>query len=120
MCSVRSTRWHLVSEKGAAKPKWALFDLETDYGEQTDVAAQHPEVVRELAAAFDKFWADARPRMVNEQAVGPALNPFQELYYKQFGGSPTAEDLAKMDPNRKLGQAASKAAKTKSKQASAQ
>jgi arylsulfatase len=120
MCSVRSTRWHLVSEKGAAKPKWALFDLETDYGEQTDVAAQHPEVVRELAAAFDKFWADARPLMVNEQAVGPALNPFQELYYKQFGGSPTAEDLAKMDPNRKLGQAASKAAKTKPKQASAQ
>ena len=34
--------------------------------------------------------------MVNEQVVGPKINPFQELYYKQFGGSPTAEDLAKI------------------------
>ena len=38
--------------------------------------------------------------MVNEKVVGPKINPFQELYYKQFGGSPTAEDLAKMDPNK--------------------
>jgi len=111
MCSARNTRWHLVSENGGAEPKWQLFDLQADYGEKTDVAAQHPEVIKELAAAFDKFWGEALPLMVNEKAVGPRINPFQELYYKQFGGSPTAEDLAKMDPNQAPGGAAKKAAK---------
>ena len=105
MCSVRSARWHLVSEKGAAVPKWELFDLKADYSETTDVAAQHPEVVQELAAAFEKFWSEAIPLMVNEKAEGPSINPFQELYYKQFGGSPTESDLAKMDPSRKTGEA---------------
>ncbi len=103
MCSVRNTRWHLVSEKGAREPAWELFDLTADAGEKNDVAALHPAVVKELAAAFEKFWTEARPKMVNETAVGPSINPFQELYYKQFGGSPTESDLAKMDPNRKAG-----------------
>jgi len=115
MCSVRNTRWHLVSANGAAEPKWELFDVKADPGEQTDVAAQHPDVVKELASAYDKFWAEALPLMVNEKAVGPALNPFQELYYKQFGGSPTAEDLQKMDPNRKFGEEAPKTGKKKKK-----
>jgi arylsulfatase len=111
MCSVRKPGWHLVSENGAAEPKWQLFDLKSDYGEKNDVAAEHPEVVKELAAAFDKFWSEAVPLMVNEKAVGPRINPFQELYYKQFGGSPTAEDLAKMDPNQVLSGPAKKGTK---------
>jgi len=115
MCSVRNTRWHLVSANGAAEPKWELFDVKADPGEQTDVAAKHPEVVKELAAAYEKFWAEAVPLMVNEKAVGPAINPFQKLYYQQFGDSPTPEDLAKMDPNRKFGEEAPKAAKKKKK-----
>jgi arylsulfatase A-like enzyme len=100
MCSVRNSRWQLISENGAAEPKWQLFDLKSDYSEEHDVAEQNPAIVKELAAKFDEFWASALPLMVNEKAVGPAINPFQELYYKQFGGSPTPEDLAKMDPNR--------------------
>ena len=111
MCSVRNTRWHLVSENGAAEPKWQLFDLRTDYSEKIDVVSQHADVVKELASAFDKFWTEALPLMVNEKAIGPTINPFQELYYKQFGGSPTPEDLAKMDPNRKAGEGESKNAK---------
>ena len=100
MCSVRNTRWHLVSETGAAEPKWELFDLKADYSEKTDVAAQHPEIVKELGIAFEKFWSESLPLMVNEKAMGPKINPFQELYYKQFGGSPTEGDMAKMDPYR--------------------
>ncbi len=108
MCSVRSTRWHLVSEDGGAEPNWQLFDISRDYSETTNVAAQFPEVVKEHAAAFDRFWSEALPLMVNEKVVGPAVNPFQELYYKQFGGSPTAEDLARMDPNRPFPDGAAK------------
>jgi hypothetical protein len=40
--------------------------------------------------------------MVNESALGPKINPFQERYYAQFGGTPTAEDLSKMDPERAI------------------
>jgi len=113
MTSVRNTRWSLVSANGDRDPQWQLFDLSTDYGQATDVLAQHPAVVKELSAAFDKWWADCLPLMVNEKAVGPAMNPFQEMYYKQFGGSPTAADLAKMDPLRPWPDPAQKAAKKK-------
>ncbi len=64
-----------------------------DFGEKTDVAQRHPKVVEEHSAAFEKFWSEARPLMVNEEVIGPSINPFQDLYYKQFGGSPSEEDL---------------------------
>ncbi|PAW65023.1 MAG: arylsulfatase [Opitutia bacterium Tous-C1TDCM] len=96
--AVRSPRWHLVSEAGGAKPAWQLFDLQADPGEKNDVAVEHPETVGKLAAAYDAWWASVRPGMVNEQAIGPKLNPFKELYWQQFGGGPTAADYAAQDP----------------------
>ena len=44
-----------------------------------------------------------QPFLVNENVVGPTINPFQELYYKQFGGSPTPEALNRMDPKKSVG-----------------
>ena len=98
VASVRNTRWAMVSENGGRTPNWQLFDLTVDYGQKNNVIAQHPEVVKELSAAFDQWWSECLPLMVNEKAMGPAINPFQEIYYRQFGGSPTPEALAKMDP----------------------
>jgi arylsulfatase len=104
--SVRTTRWHLVSAgngpatakakaKAAAKgesagaspaqPNWQLFDLGVDYGETTDVSAQHPEVVAELAAKHEAWWKEVRPMMVNEGVKGPAENPFKVMYREQMG-----------------------------------
>ncbi len=108
MCSVRSPQWHLVSPDGGEEPKWQLFDMKADYGEKTDVAAQHPDVVKQLAGAYDKFWTDVQPMLVNEKVVGPKYNPFKELYWKQFGVAPTEEDLKMMDPNRKFDDGAKK------------
>ena len=102
VAAVRNTRWAMVSEAGGAEPKWELFDLSMDYSQKNDVAAQHPDIVKELGATFDKWWSDCLPLMVNEKAVGPKINPFQERFYAQFGGSPTPEDLAKMDPARSM------------------
>lgn len=82
--SVRNNRWHLVSV-GKGKATWQLFDLKADPGEMTDVADKHPEVVKELATAHDKWWASLKPLLVNENAVGPKENPFKELFWKQFG-----------------------------------
>ena len=105
--SVRTARWHLVSTgaaaagagKGKAAKKapqspadfkqtpanWQLFDLSVDYGETTDVAAQHPEVVADLIAKHDAWWKECLPLMVNENVKGPAENPFKVLYREQTG-----------------------------------
>ena len=53
-------------------------------------------------AAVDRWWADVLTRVINEQAVGPQINPFQELYYRQFGGQPTPEALERMRPEREV------------------
>jgi arylsulfatase len=87
-CSMRSPRWHLVSDARDGKKQWQLFDVKADPSEKTDVAARHPEVVQELDAAYDKWWVSVQPSLVSEGAVGPKVNPFKELYDKQFGCKP--------------------------------
>jgi arylsulfatase len=98
-CSVHTKRWHLVSIKGSAQPTWELYDVAADPGEKNNVAGQHQDIVARLAGEFDVWWAATRPGMVNEKAIGPRLNPFAELYWKQFGGGPDAEDLRIMEPS---------------------
>jgi arylsulfatase len=44
--------------------------------------------VKELDGAYDRWWDSVQPGLVNEGAVGPKVNPFEELYEKQFGGAP--------------------------------
>ncbi len=95
-----------------------LYDLKADPGETKNVIAEHPEVVAKLRAAYDQWWTDVQPLLVNENVTGiPSINPFQELYYKQFGGSPTPEDLRRMDPKKAdaLGEANSPGARRKAK-----
>jgi arylsulfatase len=83
-CSVRDSQFSLVNGQ-------ELFDLKTDPGQATDVAAQHPEAVQKLRAAYEKWWAEVQPDLVNEDAVGPKVNPFKERYWAQFGGGPAAQ-----------------------------
>jgi arylsulfatase A-like enzyme len=87
-CSVRNTRFQLVSAARGGVKKWELYDLRTDPGEKTDLAAKRPNVVRKMEAAYDAWWAEVLPALENEDAVGPKVNPFKELYWKQFGGGP--------------------------------
>lgn len=99
-CSIRNPRWNLVSTvkpgpRGnpnpavVAKPtdlKWELYDLSADPGEAKNLAAVHPEVIAKLSKAYDKWWAEVVPATLeNEKAAGPAINPFHEIYYRQFG-----------------------------------
>jgi arylsulfatase A-like enzyme len=95
-CSVRNTRWHLVSEKGTVTPQWQLFDVSRDYQESTDVSADNPEIVKMLAEKFENFWTEAVPLMVNEKVTGPAINPFSEKYHQQFGTKASEADLRRM------------------------
>ena len=85
-CSVRNSRYSMVSI--GPQKKWELYDIRSDPGEKKDIAAEHPDVIREMDLAYDKFWEEALAGMENENAVGPKTPPFQELYRKQFGGGP--------------------------------
>ncbi len=99
-CRIRNSCYSLVSDAANGSKQWELFDLKLDYGEKYNIALQHPELVRELEAAYDRWWTSVRPLLVNENATGPNVNPFKALYWKQFGGGPSAADLRDMDPNR--------------------
>ena len=46
-------------------PRIALFNLADDVGEKKNVAAEHPEVSKKLAAQLDKFIKDGRSRPQN-------------------------------------------------------
>ena len=80
-CSIRNSRYTLVNNQ-------ELYDLQADPGEATNVIAEHPDVVATLRSAYDAWWQDVLPRLDNEDAVGPQVNPFKALYWQQFGGGP--------------------------------
>jgi len=88
-CGIRSPRYHLVNAVTHGE-KWELFDLRHDPGEKNNLIPQRPQVVRALKAAYDRWWDEIQPCLVNENAVGPTVNPFKEQYWKQFGGGPAA------------------------------
>jgi len=97
-----------------------LYDMKTDLGEQTNVAAQHPEVVENLQKAYDHFWKDTQSFMVNDANPVPAgeleNEPFHKLYQEAFdsvtyearrkrikgwtkGGQPEKEFMANLPQN---------------------
>ena len=85
--AVRTARYRMVNP-GRKSEAWELYDIAKDPGEKNDLAADKPEVIRDLRGRFDRWWDEVTPLLVNENAVGPAKNPFHVLYWKQFGGEP--------------------------------
>jgi arylsulfatase A-like enzyme len=75
--SIRNQRFRLVNET-------ELFDMEHDPGQKANVIDQHPEVVAAMRVAYDRFWKEARPLMVNETAPMSPTRPFHELYRQQM------------------------------------
>ena len=61
----------------------------------------HSGEVAKLRAAYETWWSEAQPMLVNENAVGPKVNPYKELYWKQFGGGPDEALRKLMDPAQK-------------------
>ena len=81
-CRVRSNRYSLINI--GKEKKWELYDLLTDPGEKTDIAAGQPGVVAKMDAAYEKWWAEVFPLLVNEDAVPPKVAPYRELFEKQY------------------------------------
>lgn len=100
--AVRNTQFTLVRE-AQPQAKWQLFDVIADPGQTKDISKEKPEIVQVLSEEYDAWWASLKGQYdINEKAMGPKLNPFAELYWKQFGGGPTPQDLERMDPARAL------------------
>jgi arylsulfatase len=91
--AVRSQRWRYIGAQAARKGKTvpgALYDMRKDSGQKTNVAEAHPEVVKKMRAAYEIFWKEARPLMVNESAPMSKTRPFHVWHAKQMkaGGIP--------------------------------
>ncbi|GAA5507944.1 arylsulfatase [Novipirellula caenicola] len=76
-CAVRSQRWRFVNNK-------ELYDISADPHEKQDVAAEHPEVVAEMRKAYDQWWSETVPLMVNEDAPYSAEHPQGVRYERQL------------------------------------
>ena len=90
-CAVQNSRFTLVNNT-------ELYDLSQDPGEKNNVIGEYPEVAADLRRSYDHWWNEIQPDLINENAIGPKINPFKELYWKQFGGGPTEAELKAMDP----------------------
>jgi arylsulfatase len=119
-CSVRNSRFQMVTASKGETKNWQLFDLKSDPGEKTDIADKHPEVVKQLDAEYDRWWDSVQPQLVNENAVPPAENPFKTLFNQQFSqsrlGTP-ARPAAENEGNAKTGKSARPTEKTPKKAA---
>jgi arylsulfatase A-like enzyme len=68
--AVRSGDWKLVvAEGGSGQPE--LYDLTADVGERNDLAARHPERVKELTRLYEAWTAEqAPPRTEGDRPAG--------------------------------------------------
>jgi arylsulfatase len=89
-CAVRTLRWRLVNNN-------ELYDIANDRGENHNMLEQHPDVAADLRKAYDRWWEEILPCLENEETIGPKVNPFKELYWKQYGG-PGPNNVGPDDP----------------------
>ncbi len=66
--AVRKGKWKLVT-LGSSKAGWELYDMATDRIESHNLAGEHPDVVAELSAEYDR-WAARCGVIPYDQLVG--------------------------------------------------
>ena len=76
--AVRNQRFRLVGRN-------ALYDMQNDPSQATNVIADFPEVAKEMNAVYDKWFDGALPKMVNENQPLTGHNTFKLMYWKQYG-----------------------------------
>ena len=75
-CAVRTQRWRFVNNR-------ELYDISVDPYEKSDVVADHPAVVAALRKAYDAWWTETVPLMVNEDAPYAPQQPQAVRYERQ-------------------------------------
>ena len=74
--TVRSHRFRLVDGS-------QLFDMRSDPGQTKNCIDQHPEVADAMRKAYDEWWKQTRPMMVNESAPMSPTRPFHVAFEAQ-------------------------------------
>jgi arylsulfatase A-like enzyme len=75
--AVMTQRWRLVNGE-------ELYDMESDRGQTRNVAAENPEVVARLTAAYEEWWESIQPAFDPPVAIhvgSPAENPTVLCYH---------------------------------------
>jgi arylsulfatase len=75
--AVRNQRFRFVGNN-------ALYDMVKDPSQTKNVVEEHPKLVAEMRAAYEEFWKETRPLMVNEDVPMSPTRPYHELYRKQI------------------------------------
>lgn len=98
--AVRNQRFRLVGRD-------ALYDMEKDPSQKTNVIADHPDVAKAMNAHYDQWFDSALPNMVNEDAPLTGHNTFHLMYWKQYGMEiPPVRERKPRNPKRKARQKA--------------
>ena len=74
--AVRSENWRMVGKN-------ELYDLRHSHLEKENVISKHPEVAVEMLKAYEKWWAEMRPLMINETVPLAKEAPYHADYHKQ-------------------------------------
>ncbi len=75
--AVRNQRFRLVGRN-------TLYDMEQDPSQTTNVIEQYPEIAKAMNDHYDRWFDQALPNMVNEEAPLEGHNTFHLLYWKQY------------------------------------
>jgi len=81
--AVRNTQFRLSNNK-------ELYDIKNDPGETKNIYSEKPEVVQSMMKAYESWWKEVRPFMVNEDAPMSKTQPYHVWYEEQMknGGIP--------------------------------
>ena len=74
--AVRNERFRLVENN--------LYDMKKDPAQTQNVSEEYPQVVKSMRNAYEEFWEETRPLMVNENVPMSPTRPYHELYEKQL------------------------------------
>ena len=73
--AIRKGSWKLLmSKKQPTEPEWELYDLAKDPCETTNLASQHPEMVKSLSAEWDA-WAERTGALAKKGKKGKNAGP---------------------------------------------
>lgn len=76
-CAVRTQRWRFVNNN-------TLYDIANDPFETKNVEEEYPEVVEKLRRAYDAWWTETVPLMVNEDHPYSPVHPQEVRYENQL------------------------------------
>jgi len=88
-CAVMTDRWRLVDGR-------ELYNIKADAAQKRDIAAEHPEVVQQLRAEYERWWASVSEShdRVSEIALGTDHeNPVKLTAYSWNNASGSQADM---------------------------